>query len=97
MTTKPLVVQVLPLLVNDAGALKFAFGSVIVVVIGTVVGPVPLFVTVIGTLLGEPATKLGEGWPMTVVKSGAATAFTVMLPLSVCTLKLLPLRPAFWV
>ena len=43
-----------------AGALTPA-GSVIVVVIGPVVGPLPLLVTVIGTLLATPATKLGEG------------------------------------
>ena len=61
VTTKPLLVQVFPLLLKLAGALKFAFGRVIVVVIGPVVGPVPPFVTVMGKLLGLAATKLGAG------------------------------------
>ena len=60
VTVWPLVVQLLPLLLKLAGALVLA-GSVIVVVIGPVVGALPLLVTVIGTLLGRPATKLGEG------------------------------------
>ena len=72
MTTCPLVVQVLLLLLKLAGALVLA-GSVIVVVIGPVVGPVLLFVTVTGMLLGLPATKAGAGWPMTVVRSGGVT------------------------
>ena len=62
------------MLVKLAGALVLA-GSVIVVVIGPVVLP-PALVTVIGTLLGEPATKTGAGWPMVVVRSGAATVTT---------------------
>ena len=37
-------------------------------------GALPPFATVIGTLLGLPATKAGEGWPMVVVRWGAATA-----------------------
>lgn len=60
VTVWPLVVQALPLLLNDAGALVFV-GSVIVVVTGPVVGPLPLFVTVTGTLLTELATSAGEG------------------------------------
>ena len=67
----------LPLLVKLAGALVPA-GSVIVVVMVPVVGPLPLLVTVTGTLLATPATKLGEGWPMVVVKSGAPTATGVV-------------------
>ena len=52
-----------------AGALTPA-GNVIVAVIVPVVVVVPLLVTVNGTLLAMPTTKLGEGWPMLVVKSG---------------------------
>ena len=51
-----------------AGALV-PVGRVNVVVIGPVVGPLPVFVTVTGTLLGEPLTKFGAGWPMVVVRS----------------------------
>jgi hypothetical protein len=78
VTVWPLVVQVLPFVVNGpAGALVLA-GNVIVVVIGPVAGAVPWLVTVTGTLLGEPATNEGEGCPITVTKSGAGAAVTAV-------------------
>jgi hypothetical protein len=45
-------------------------GNVIVVAIGPVAGAEPTFVTVTGTLLGEPTTNGVAGWPIVVTKSG---------------------------
>jgi hypothetical protein len=45
-----------------------------VVLIGPVAGAVPIFVTVTGTILGEPATNGVKGCPIVVTKSGAAAA-----------------------
>ncbi len=72
VTVWPLVVQVLPPLLKLAGALV-PVGNVNVVVIGPVVGPVPLFVTVTGTLLGWPSIRRGDGCPIVVVRSAAFT------------------------
>ena len=78
VTVWPLVVQVLPLLLYDAGAVT-PVGRVMVVTMEAVVAPVPLLVTVMGRLLGEPDTKAGAGWPMVVVRSGSATVTPVPL------------------
>lgn len=81
VTVWPLVVQVLPPLLKLAGALA-PLGKLNVVVIGPVVGLVPAFVTVTGTLLAEPATNAGEGCPIVVVRSGTAAACTAGLLVS---------------
>jgi hypothetical protein len=60
VTVCPTVVQLQTPLVKLAGALVLV-GNVIVAVIGPVVGPVPMLLTVIGTLLATPATKAGDG------------------------------------
>ena len=60
LTFWPVVVQLQPLLGKLAGALVPA-GSVICAVTVPVVGPLPMLVTVSGTLLATPATKLGDG------------------------------------
>ena len=75
VTVCPTVVQVLLLLVNVAGAL-IPVGKVIVVVIMPVVGEVPIFVTVTGTILGVPTTNGVNGCPIVVTKSGAGVAAT---------------------
>ena len=69
VATWPLVLHVQPLLVNVLGALT-PLGNVTVVVSGPVASPGPLLVMLIGTLLVWPAARLGEGWPMVVVRSG---------------------------
>ena len=69
VTEGVLVAHVQPLLVKLVGAVT-PVGKVMVVVIGLVVAPVPIFATVIGKLLACPATKTGLGCPIVVVKSG---------------------------
>ena len=71
VTICPLVVQVLPLLLKEAGA-DTPVGKVTVVVIGPVVVAVPLLVTVTGRLLLMVACSAGAGWPIAVTKSGTA-------------------------
>lgn len=81
----------MPPLLKLAGALV-PLGNVNVVVIGPVVGPVPLFVTVTGTLLACPATNAGEGCPMAVVRSyGKVAAATGTLGV----IGVAPLLPVF--
>jgi hypothetical protein len=78
VTVCPDVLQVLPPLTKVAGADTPA-GSVMVVVIGPVAGPVPTFVVVTGTLLGCPTTNGVAGWPTVVIKSGTAGFCTGVL------------------
>ena len=70
-----LVVQTQPLLLKLAGAVT-PVGKVTVVVMGPRVGPLPLLVTVTGTLLACPTTKAGEGCPIVVVRSETAQLAT---------------------
>ena len=69
VTALAVLVQVQP-----GAGLKGPAGAVMPVGRGTVtvIGPLgapPTFVTVTGTLLVMPSLKLGEGWPMLIVKS----------------------------
>ena len=81
-TVWPVVMQLQVLLVKVIGALV-PTGNVIVAVSGPDVGPVPMFDTVICTVLLMPTTMLGAGWPMTEVRSGGGTPTRVLAPLDV--------------
>jgi hypothetical protein len=77
VTVLPLVVQVQAPLVKLAGAVM-PVGSGKVTVVGPVVGPLPMLVTVIGKALVTPSFKAGEGWPIVVVTSGLPSTVAVV-------------------
>jgi hypothetical protein len=76
-TIVTVVLQLQPLLTNDAGAVK-PVGKVMVVVIWPIDGADPMLLTVTGILLVAPAVRVGVGWPMAVVKSAAPTTGLVI-------------------
>lgn len=78
-TLVPVVEQLKPLLVNVAGAVTLA-GIVSVVVIGPVVGALPMLLTPTGSELVCPATRAGLGWLIDVVRSGCPPTGTVVVP-----------------
>jgi hypothetical protein len=78
VTVPLVVVQVQPLLVKVAGAVT-PEGKGSDVLIGPVVGPVPMLVTVTGRLLVTPSLRTGVGWPSVVVKSGALVTGAVVM------------------
>jgi hypothetical protein len=76
--TELVLVQAQPLLLNDGGDV-IPLGNVMIVVIGPVVGPVPILATVTGNVPAWPATRAGLGVPIVVVRSGTpATAVVVV-------------------
>jgi hypothetical protein len=76
VTVGAVVEHVQPLLVKFVGEVT-PLGNVIVVVIMPGAGAFPILATVIGKLLGWPATKAGVGCPIVVVKSGAVAKQTL--------------------
>ena len=65
--------------VNGPAGADIPVGNVIVDTTGPLVGPVPMFETVIGTSLGDPATNGVTGWPILVVTSGVPTTVGVLV------------------
>ena len=76
VTLWPLVVQLQPLPPPKVTGALMPVGKVIVVVIGPLVGAVPWLATTTGRLLWTPTMRLGVGWPIVVVRSGAVVTLS---------------------